>query len=557
MDQSFDVYGNRLSQSDPHNPAEGPAKAVQEWVYDAATQTFPITFRRRAPADPNLTLEWSLAYSGSLCNAPPGLGLVCFVNDPNGQVRERRYDDFGRVIFRIGPNGQENFIDYNDGDRGSPNQRTTIKLRWDPDGGAVNSDPNSITMNFFHDGLERVIRETRPGSGGMQAESTRSYNNLGLLATQSRFGDAAPGPDTSFTYDVLGRLLVETRPDGTQFKRTYRPSELLLETQEPGEGLVHLREMEFDGRGRLWRVLALEDPALDGSGNPTGTPFDTRYVYDAFDQLASVHDAVQNNPGLCEAGAACATQNNVSHVLYDELGNRTRLEEPNGAPISWVPDARGLVQQQLDSRGIETEFIYDDLGRLLREHHPGDATAGEILYHYGDVNTSIPGGVGRLTRIDDRMGYEEFAYDPAGNMAFHRRVLDGKRFDFVHFYDPLGRRIRTIDPDGERREFSFDGRLLDRVHTIGGELQEDVVSGLVYDANDQLTQLQLGGSAGSPVVEEAWSYDPVSALLTGIDVSTASGRPLRYGLCIDGAGRRAVYRPMDERTHSDESRHSA
>jgi YD repeat-containing protein len=68
---------------------------------------------------------------------------------------------------------------------------------------------------------------------------------------------------------------------------------------------------------------------------------------------------------------------------------------PDMGTTVYVRDARGLVTQQTDGRGVVTDMTYDNAGRMLTKSFPA-ASAENVTYTYDSIAGGNK-GVGRLT----------------------------------------------------------------------------------------------------------------------------------------------------------------
>jgi YD repeat-containing protein len=162
-------------------------------------------------------------------------------------------------------------------------------------------------------------------------------------------------------------LLSESLPDSTVNAFSYAPREVGATTTIATEGLVSRRTWHRDAYGRL--------AAVDEYADPEGSEATTTYAYDAFDQLAQVVDAMANDAALCGTNPACPGQRHTTKILYDELGNRIQLDDPDSGTWSTPHDARGLPTGETDPRGKQQVYTYDPVGRLTKRHAANPPTA--------------------------------------------------------------------------------------------------------------------------------------------------------------------------------------
>ncbi len=78
----------------------------------------------------------------------------------------------------------------------------------------------------------------------------------------------------------------------------------------------------------------------------------------------------------------------------------------------YVRDARGLVTQSTDARGLVINPTYDNAGRLTAKAYPG--TPARYLSLTWDATAPDNKGIGRLVGISDESGVTWRAYDTRG-----------------------------------------------------------------------------------------------------------------------------------------------
>ncbi len=121
-----------------------------------------------------------------------------------------------------------------------------------------------------------------------------------------------------------------------------------------------------------------------------------------------VRNPAANDPALCNghtASPACAGQSHEQRLFYDQVGNRIRLEDPDGGISAWAYDGAGLVAQQWRGNGQSHTFTYDAFGRMQRIHPVNPPTAeSDIVFTYGAATAPNPTARGRLIRVDDDEG---------------------------------------------------------------------------------------------------------------------------------------------------------
>ena len=182
------------------------------------------------------------------------------------------------------------------------------------------------------------------------------------------------------------------------------------------------------------------------------------------------------------------THSNGTQVQFqrDGLGRITRLTDPTGNAQFYQYDSLGHLAAHTDAEGNITRFRYNRRANLLEVIDPRGNRAVRNEYD----------GDGRLIAIVDAQGHRiEFTHDIEGreqlirdaNGNVQRLLLDGDgnvlvrertvTFDGIPSvaveqfeYDERGNILVQIDPDGIRREMSWDenDNLLETVIDPGG-----------------------------------------------------------------------------------------
>ena len=191
------------------------------------------------------------------------------------------------------------------------------------------------------------------------------------------------GRVTTYVYDELGRLTVETLPD---------PDDLTAQGGANGELPRPQTTTSYDGYGNVASVLEHR--------RDTSNQRKTTYAYDARNRRTEQ---------IVDAGPTGGVQLNLKTTwLYDDVVNRTDVFE-------W--SAQGALLRQ-------TIYAYDRLDRLTVEVlNAGTASLADqrwTINHYDSA--------GNLTRIER---------DPL--------LYAARSFDTFHEYDALGRLLRTTD----------------------------------------------------------------------------------------------------------------
>ncbi|WP_146201382.1 RHS repeat-associated core domain-containing protein [Leucothrix arctica] len=222
---------------------------------------------------------------------------------------------------------------------------------------------------------------------------------------------------TSYTYDPVGRLLTETKPNGITLRYQY---------DEAGNKTQFVTEQ------------------VDGS-QITAT-----YSYDELNRLATVTD----------------TQGSLTHYTYDAVGNRQTTTHANGTVASYQYDSLNRLTQlqhqtalgtvldsfsyQLNNTGQRTRitdadgtisnYQYDAIHRLETETVTDNTntvshTASYQYDHTGNRTQGVVNGITTAYSYDDndrltQQGGENYTYDANGSTL--QMIIDNKVTDYQY-----------------------------------------------------------------------------------------------------------------------------
>lgn len=434
-------FGQLLTISDPRTTRSSDPRAVEDAEYDRYLTRFAYAARNGFQ---NLLLESVTLPTPTL---PDGtLSLPVRTSFPE-------YDDRGRPVRAIAPNGLEIRNKYSDASAGlradfletttldPTNAAICIGTERDALGRAVKvfrppyfdlSDDRFFTQ-FEYDELNRIVRSigTAPFSVTTRnlfsrtGKLVRSETELkdeanapeGVVVSANRFddehnlvaqtlGDAAGelSKRSRMIFDRAARPFFAISPSGRKHKTVYNERSLVAKMIEDYGGIDAVTRSFYDADGRLIRVI-------DPRGNAI------RFGYDVFGRLVNTSDALGNRV--------------VRH--FDKLGN---LVVKCHYETSTADTFRLLARSQ---------FAYDELGRLVvaarnRFEDPPSVPASDLDSSF---RASGPGELLTIQSFFDNVGTLSKTIDQAGRT-------------FVSEHDLLGRLTRKQDADGNELQFRYD-----------------------------------------------------------------------------------------------------
>jgi RHS repeat-associated protein len=407
------------------------------------------------------------------------------------------------------------------------------------------------TTGTCADGLTATYTYTHVTTGGVRSSTTvtvpSSPNPLSLLDLTIDSGTGlassstdASGRPTSFSYDLLGRLVTTSpRGDATtavsyQMSDTAPPSL----TRTVGGGLEQ-ESWSYDGLGRMvqdavslpggtaatttaynglgWKTFV----SAPGKGSGIGTFFKG---LDAFGRPTSITTTGVSKPiYLGYAGARIATRTQwvqqrtqqtdanghlvyvvselpaITQETYDGLGRLRQVKDANGALTHYDYDVGGRLDAVLAASGSARQvrsFLYDGRGFLVRAV---SAEGGATSYRY-DAR-------GNVTQQSDATGTIFETYDPAGRPLEVDSTASGsavrlKKLEYDNAANGTGKlatahayNYRSADscaaPYEVRQDMAYDpshGRLSQETTTLlHGSSLESWVQSYVYDGAGRIT----------------------------------------------------------------------
>ncbi|KQM61735.1 MULTISPECIES: LysM peptidoglycan-binding domain-containing protein [unclassified Sphingomonas] len=399
----YDSRGNRTRTIEAEGLIE---ERATRYAYDKADRLIEV----RGPSVPYFNASFEVGYTDLIASYRYDTrDNLIESRDANGARTLSYYDDNDRKIAQISPTGTLTTYVYDKtGDLTTTRvYGTIVALPADP-GGPPPAAP-----------------------GGEYRETGYGYDNLGRLRsttiTDIRSGrwngsafDLTTDPiTTSYQYDAVGNLIVETDAEGGSVFSFYDRNRNRI-AQVDKEGYVT----------RWW---------YNAEGNVVG---ERRYANQTSGAAAGVLPATVDSPA-----------DRLTDFAYDRNGNRLTEQRRNVAIASvsggtiqtttatsivrYAYNGLGKIVSKSEATGDTTNYAFDTMGRLTEERHASflDQTDNEVR--------------SRLT----------YAYDGTGNLT---RAVQGDReyagaFRVTKYYYGLTGRLRaTIDAAGGQVNYEHD-----------------------------------------------------------------------------------------------------
>ena len=538
----YDSFGNLLQSVE--TTSDGFAKTtvatyvndVNRWLLGQATR---IQTTRQAPNQPALTRTVAFTYNPDTAQVSKE---ELEPTDPLWRLTTRyRYDLFGN--------------------------QTSVTI-----GGAGITPENERTTTFFYDAEGRLLLRTRNALGHL---ATNSYDaNFGVL---TRYRDPN-GLNVTYAYDVFGRQIKETRPDGSTSQLQYLRCSAT--TQCPANAVYFVLNQStslaptlayFDN---LKRKIRAETTGFNGqpiyndviynnrgevlrasrSYAATEQPQYTEYTYDLRGRVLTQTEAGNRVTQALYQGFTVAVTNPKGQVAtrihnsqeqlltstdaanqsvtysYDSFGNPLTVTDPAGNRTTISYNLRGMKLAINDPDTRTTTYQYNTFGELLTQV---DAKNQQVTLAYdkvGRVTTRLePEGtttwlydvgnraIGQLATVSRSDGYQENnSYDNLGRLATQTTLINGQSYTIAKTYDRLSRVLNTVYPTGftVRNGYNDKGDLTTVRRTDTNRLFWQATS---INARGQIEVNRLGNN-----LQTRYTYDAATGWLADLQVGTTA-----------------------------------
>jgi len=465
-DRSGNSFGlvNKVIQSwvDPACKATGWPQAgcvaaktriVTDTTYDTRGR-FPIVIKNA------LGHQITQSFSGQT-------GVRTSLTDSNNLVTYWTVDGFGRVLTELRPDGNEtrSYLKSCAGD--CPMEARTIQITEQFHG----TDRIASPQITYADSGGRVRRIKTWGFAGEAIVTDQRFDSKGLLweVDQPRFENATAYLGRRQIYDELDRIVSTIVPDEYGVLQTLTTTYQGL-TISQKNAKAQTRKETRDVLGRVRQVV---------DSNTKPGPGTTTFDYDSFDNLTKTVDPNRN----------------IISVIYDKLGRRTDLNDPDLGLRHYDVNPLGQVYAEtspIHPTGTKSWMSYDLLGRLTARYEP------ELESHW--VFDTAINGIGLLAE----------AYTGKPTLKDYRRTQT---------YDSFGRPLVTTQMLTDANyvsQSSYDlwGRVISQTYQRGADAAKTF--SLRYNGNGYLAKLERGGLV-------LWAATAQDASLRPIKVEQGNG----------------------------------
>ncbi|MCC1495020.1 RHS repeat-associated core domain-containing protein, partial [Cognatishimia sp. F0-27] len=369
-----------------------------------------------------------------------------------------------------------------------------------------------------------------------------SYDAAGQLTSAT-----LPTGTASFAYDASGTLVDATAPGARVTSLSY-DAQGRLSGVDAGDGL-RLESVVYDGFGGLTlsvaggsttRVQLLPGGTTaqitDGAGNASALVFGeggvltglrapdgtlTGFDFDDQGRLLEITDANGATVSFSYQGdnpepvRFTDARGNARDFTYNDAGQITSAEWPDGTALSFDYDAQGALTGYTNRREQTVEYRYDAEGALVSE---SDGSSGAVTYAY-DAR-------GRLIEATNSDGTTTLSYDEAGRIT---AVSYPNGSGLSYTYTDAGQRASMTDATGQTLNYGYDvlGRLTELSDATGTLVR------YTYDGDNNLTREDNANGTAT-----LFSYDSSGRVIRIENRDAADAVTSFYAYTYDVAGQR-------------------
>ena len=316
------------------------------------------------------------------------------------------------------------------------------------------TDPLTHVTTFEYDAVGNKVTEIDAREVATVFEYDSRYN---LIKTTRIMDTDNPenNPVTTFTYNLDGKLIQQTDPEGNDIHYTYDAEGRLVKTT--------------DGNGN--DIILEYDEADSGcstcSGGGTSQP--DRIIYPTFEKA----------------------------ITYDKRGRKVKevdsLDGDTRQNVYAYDDVGNLVLKT-DAEGKPAAYDYDNLNRLVKVT---DASSGITTYTYDNRDNLI-------TLTDAEGNTTQFEYDLNNRLVKEiRPLLQATNYG----YDGIGNLVEKIDAKNQKTAYEYDdtGRLTKiRYYAAGDHVTRVKTVTFTYDEMGNLLSYDDGTSSASYIYDDQY-----------------------------------------------------
>jgi len=475
-DYGYDNFGNR-------NSVKTTALTA---VVAGATQTLQKLTRTTKPHFNTANGEFMDKITDAtnhveLWQFDPLFGKALQRTDHNGLITNWNADSFGREYTLSNPDPTAAKTEYfycagvNGGSFANcPAGTGAFVKRVTPMRQDLLTQNGAMTVTYY-DSLSRPIATDVQGFGNQWVRQVTNYDALGRVYQTSRpyFRDTgSPVYTTNISFDGLGRVTRQNRPDGGYTVSTYSgatttETETVVRPDTAHSTVTEKRTTVKNARGL---PVSMSYPIAS---------YLTTYTYDALGNVLTVTDPLSN----------------VTTNQYDLRGRKTSANDPDLGSWTYSYDGYGNLYQQTDAKSQTTTLSYDALNRVVKRTEAD--LVSQWIYGTSSAQHNIDKLVTTCTASCAGSDYSRVqSYDGDGRPSQTTLNISGAAYNYVQTYDlSTGRPSTLTYPSGLSVQYNYDGALGYQL-----SITDTAVPSTAYwtansrDAEEHLTQTTAGNN---------------------------------------------------------------
>ena len=405
VQQAFDARGNVVRETDPL----GRTITMEYGGMGVITQLTSADGR-----------QWKFAYTGQ--------ERLRQIKNPRGEVHDFAVDEAGRVVEETTFDGRSLVYTYEASGRLGRIDHADASFRafsYDRAGRLLGEDASDRSrLGYQRDAMGRLLGMVLEEAGAAPIVTRFERDGLGRVVTE-RQGDRA----LRYGYDVRGRRVERTLPDGARTRYAYDAEDALLAVDHDG----HTLTFERDAIGR------------EIGRSAEGGRVAIRSAYDVMDRLI---DQRVTAPSALDGVPAALVQRRWE---YDRAGRLLRVDDARWGATTYAHDRADRLVEATRGEHRET-FTYDAAGSLVA-----------ALEGLGAAKTAWEIAPGNLLKRTERAKY---TYDTRGRRTV-KLALGGEGLFTEYAWDVRDRLREVKLPDGARVVLQYDG--------LGRRVRKEVV----------------------------------------------------------------------------------
>ncbi len=444
-------------------------------------------------------------------------GLPVSEVDANGLETKRDYDAYGRPQLITYADNTTTTIDYRSCSGCSlyyPNAKWYQQVK----------TTGSSAVRTYYDGFNREIGSRSKGLNGQDVYTLQSYNSRGsVYQTTEPFYYGGSQQTVTRNYDALGRIASVQHPDGTSEAYAY-------------SGLRHTTTNRLNQTQT--RYLNAAGWVMQSRDN-TNTPVD--FTYWPWGDLKTTQ--VNND------------SKTLVSVVYDGLGRKTEMTDPNTGKTVYTYNALGLIATQMDAKNQRTCFGYDALGRQVkRVDKASSSCTGTTQNWYYDSSAYGKGQLASMSGAStDGSNYSEsYSYTNKGLPATTTYNLGFNSYSITQHYDNFSRPLGVTYPTGYvvANRYNSYGHLNEVMDSAGtrvwkaddadalGNLKQftlgnGAVTTQTYDTNNNRIETIRAVKGSVVIQDQRYQFDSLGNLKSREDRKNS----VTQSFCYDGLNR--------------------